>query len=81
VAKIRLTVRHGARVSREVFDDVGEAMDALERRAKDIRSEGPLQGRKLVREFAPADLRIWSPAGSRSPPAASCAAARRPGST
>jgi hypothetical protein len=56
MAKIRLTVRHGARVTREAFDDVDEALAALERRAKDIRSEGPLRARKLVREFEPADL-------------------------
>jgi hypothetical protein len=43
-------------VYRERFDELDPALEALERHAKDIRSAGPLQGRKLIREFEPADL-------------------------
>jgi hypothetical protein len=52
----KLTTRHGARVARERFDDLDAALEALERHAKEIRSQGPLRGRKLIREFEPADL-------------------------
>jgi hypothetical protein len=56
MARIRLTVRHGPRVERASFDGLDEALEALERHAKDIRSQGPLPARKLVRDFEPGDL-------------------------
>jgi hypothetical protein len=37
------------------LDDLDAALAALERYAKDIRSQGPLPGRSAVREFAPGD--------------------------
>jgi hypothetical protein len=43
-------------VEREKFDDLDEALIALERHAKDIRSQGPLPARRLVRDFEPGDL-------------------------
>ena len=49
----RLTVRKGPHVAREKFEDLEEAVAALERRVKDIRSEGPLQPKKLFREYDP----------------------------
>lgn len=49
----KLTVRQGPRVSREKFEDLDSALEALERHAKDIRSAGPLKGRKMLREFEP----------------------------
>jgi hypothetical protein len=49
----RLTARRGPQVTREKFEDLGEAVAAMERRVKDIRSEGPLQARKLFREYEP----------------------------
>ncbi len=49
-------MRHGADVTREGFDSLDAAIEALERAAKDIRSQGPLRGRKLIRDFEPADL-------------------------
>ena len=49
----RLTVRQGPRVVREKFDDLDAAMEALERHAKAIRSAGPLEARKMLREFEP----------------------------
>ena len=50
----KLTVRQGPRVTREKFEDLDAAVAALERRAKEIRSTGPLESRKLLREFEPA---------------------------
>jgi hypothetical protein len=40
-------------VTREKFEDLGEAVAAMEQRVKDIRSEGPLQARKMFREYEP----------------------------
>jgi hypothetical protein len=50
----RLTVRQGPRVTKEKFEDLDEALAALERHAKDIRSAGPLERRKMIREYEPA---------------------------
>jgi hypothetical protein len=55
VAKYKLTVRTGPRVDRESFEDLDEAIAALEERAKEIRSQGPLPQRSLVRDFDPGD--------------------------
>ena len=52
-APYTLTVRQGPRVSREKFEDLDAALEALERRAKDIRTAGPLKARKMLREFEP----------------------------
>ena len=49
----RLTVRQGPNVAKEKFEDLGEAIAAMERRAKDIRSEGPLAAQKMLREYEP----------------------------
>jgi hypothetical protein len=49
----RLTARRGPHVTREKFEDLGEAVAVMERRVKDIRSEGPLQARKMFREYEP----------------------------
>lgn len=49
----KLTVRKGPHVAREKFEDLDEAVAAMERRAKDIRSQGPLQPRKMFREYEP----------------------------
>ena len=53
MTRYRLTVRQGPRVTRERFDDLDEAIAALERHAKEIRSAGPLKARKMLREFEP----------------------------
>jgi hypothetical protein len=42
-------------VDREKFEDLDSALAALEEQAKRIRAQGPLQARKLVREFEPGD--------------------------
>ena len=49
----KLTVRKGPHVAREKFEDLNGAVDALERRVKDIRSEGPLQPKRMLREYDP----------------------------
>jgi hypothetical protein len=43
-------------VAREQFGELDAAIAAPEREAKQVRSEGPLPSRKLVREFEPGDL-------------------------
>jgi hypothetical protein len=55
VAKYKLTVRTGPRVDRESFENLEEAIAALEQRAKEIRSLGPLPQRSFVRDFNPGD--------------------------
>lgn len=49
----RLTVRKGPHVAREKFEDLDAAIAAMERGAKDIRSEGPLESKKVFREYEP----------------------------
>ena len=49
----KLTVRRGPRVAREKFDDLDAAIEALERHAKEIRAGGPLEARKMLREYEP----------------------------
>lgn len=49
----KLTVRRGPFVAREKFEDLDEAVAAMEQRAKEIRSEGPLEPKKMFREFGP----------------------------
>jgi len=40
-------------VAREKFEDLDEAITAMERRVKGIRAEGPLRARKMFREYDP----------------------------
>ena len=49
----KVTVRQGPRVAREKFEDLNEAIVAMERHAMDIRSQGPLEPRKVFREYEP----------------------------
>lgn len=49
----RLTVRHGSEVDRRSFKTAEEALDELERRAAAIRAEGPLEPKKMLRDFEP----------------------------
>jgi hypothetical protein len=53
VSSYRLTIRHGSSVTREDFDDLGEAVDTLRAQAEEIRDEGPLEAVKAFREYEP----------------------------
>jgi hypothetical protein len=70
----RLTIRHGSEVKREQFEGLDEAIAELERRAEAIRSEGPLEGVKMFREYASeqrihARLEVSGPGRLRRPEA------------
>ncbi len=56
----RLTVRQGPSVAREKFESLEEAVAAMERRVKDIRSEGPLEAKKVFREYEPGVSGRWA---------------------
>jgi hypothetical protein len=51
----KLTVRSGAEVDHEGFDDLGEAVARMRERALAIRAEGPPKAAKIVRKFEPKD--------------------------
>jgi hypothetical protein len=51
----KLTVRHGSEVEHEGFDDLGDAVAAMRGRALEIRSEGPAEAVRSLRDFAPED--------------------------
>jgi hypothetical protein len=55
VAAYRLTVRHGPKVERESFDSLDEAIATMERRAEEIRGEGPLASVKALRDYEPGE--------------------------
>jgi hypothetical protein len=54
VAGWRLAVRHGPRVERQGFDDLDTALAAMERRADEIRAEGPLVQISALSDYSPA---------------------------
>ena len=49
----RLTIRHGPKVERETYQMLDDALEALERRAEEVRHEGPLEEVGALRDFAP----------------------------
>jgi hypothetical protein len=49
----KLTVRHGSDVSHERFDELGDAVEAMRRRAMAIRAEGPAEPVSALRDFGP----------------------------
>jgi hypothetical protein len=53
VASYRLTVRHGPKVERESFETLDDAVQALERRSREIQAEGPLKGVNALRDYEP----------------------------
>ncbi len=53
--KWKLTVRDGSDVSRQSFEELGEAVAAMRERALGIRAEGPVRAVSALRDFAPAD--------------------------
>src|SRR5689334_20776938 len=52
----RMTVRQGPKVTRETFDDLDEAVDAMRSRAEEIRAAGGLGPVKSLRSFEPGEL-------------------------
>ncbi|HET7445257.1 MAG TPA: hypothetical protein VFJ57_11410 [Solirubrobacterales bacterium] len=54
--KWKLTVRNGPEVEHASFDDLSEAVAALRQKAMDIRSAGPAQRVRSLRDFEPEDL-------------------------
>jgi hypothetical protein len=55
VSGYRLTVRRGSRVVRESFDSLDRAIAAMTRAVDETRAEGPLEGVKMLRDFAPGE--------------------------
>jgi hypothetical protein len=55
VAGWKLTVRHGSKVSRDSFDELGEAVSEMRRLAFAIRSQGAAKPASALREFKPED--------------------------
>jgi hypothetical protein len=51
----KLTVRNGAEVDREGYDDLDEAVATMRERALAIRAEGPPKSTNLGRKFEPKD--------------------------
>ena len=51
----KLTVRRGAKVSREDYETLAEAVKELRRVAEEVRAEGGLPTVKMLREFEPGD--------------------------
>jgi hypothetical protein len=51
----KLTVRHGSDVEHESFDDLGEAVAEMRRRALEIRAEGSAGPVAALRDFGPED--------------------------
>jgi hypothetical protein len=53
--KWTLTVRHASQVKHEEFDDLEAAIGEMERRAEEVRAEGPLPPSSALRHFEPRD--------------------------
>jgi hypothetical protein len=51
----RLTVRHGSDVEHSGFDDLGEAVATMRRRALEIRAEGSAAPISGLRDFGPGE--------------------------
>jgi hypothetical protein len=56
MATWRLVIRHGSKVKHEKFDHLDAAIAAMESQTRDIRSEGPLDEVKAIRDFEPGQL-------------------------
>ena len=56
MARWKLTVRDGADVSHESFDDLDEAVVSMRSKALAIRAEGPAEPVSALRDFSPGDL-------------------------
>ncbi|HEX5928556.1 MAG TPA: hypothetical protein VFY48_04105 [Solirubrobacterales bacterium] len=51
----KLTVRSGSDVDSQGFDDLGEAVAEMRRRALEVRAGGPAKPVSALRDFAPRD--------------------------
>ena len=71
MASYKLTIRHGSKVTREGHESLTGALEALRSNGERIRAEGDLPEVSMIRTTSPATA---SKPGSRSRPAASCAA-------
>jgi hypothetical protein len=49
----RLTIRRGSEVSREKFDRLGDAVEAMRVEVDEVIAEGPVPARKLIRDYEP----------------------------
>ena len=55
MAEWKLTVRRGSQVRRSDFDHLDDAMAELRAQAEEVRQEGPLRPRSMLRDFTPAE--------------------------
>jgi hypothetical protein len=55
MAAWKLTIRHGSDVEHRSFDDLGEAVAEMRRRALEIRAVGPADSVSMLRDFGPGD--------------------------
>ena len=55
MADWKLTVRRGPRVSRTGFERLDEAVAELQRQTEEVRAEGPLKPRSVLRDFEPSE--------------------------
>ncbi|HET7052779.1 MAG TPA: hypothetical protein VFI09_02540 [Solirubrobacterales bacterium] len=53
MARWKLTIRHGADVSHESFEELDEAVARMRERALAIRAEGPAKPVSSLRDFGP----------------------------
>ncbi len=51
----KLTVRNGSDVDHQSFDELGEAVEEMRRRAMEIRAAGPAEAVSALRDFGPED--------------------------
>ena len=48
-----MTIRRGSDVSRESFQRLGDAVEAMREEAEEVVAEGPLPPRSMIREYEP----------------------------
>ena len=51
----KLTIRDGSEVSSQGFDELGEAVAEMRRRALEIRAAGPVKAVSALRDFSPGE--------------------------
>ena len=53
MATYHLTIRHGSKVAKQRFDDLDQAIGAMEERVREIRRGGPLGEINALRDYGP----------------------------